>query len=546
MANKSIFKTNKNVVVVADTFNEAGGNAYSFSDKQKLAQLVTTNCFNGTFYASAESNLEKMKAAAIALKNDPKFIAKVVVYARKEADMKDAPAFLTVMLAGFDSKLFRKIFPIVIDNGKMLRNFIQIARSGATGKVYNVSSGTIRHAIRDWFADKSSEQIFRASIGNDPPMRDILRMSHPRPNTPEKAALFAYLNGVEEVNGKFVVRGKKKKEILYANPISNLPKIVKEFEAYKKNPKGKVPNVDFRMLDSLNLGTDEWVEIARNANWTTTRMNLNTFARHGVFEEKGMDTLIANRIKNPEEIKKAAVYPYQLMAAWMATSDNAKIPFKVRDALQDAMETSIDNVPQIDGKIYLCVDTSGSMSSAITGTRTGSTSKIRCIDVAALFAAALLRRNRDAEVIPFDTVVHPCNLNGRDSVLTNAEKLAKYGGGGTNCSAALASINAKGGEGDLVIYISDNQSWADRYYGYYGTGSTGMAAEWAKFKSRNKNAKLICIDLAPNTTAQVNEKADTLLVGGFGDSVFDAINSFVNENSSNKNHWVEVIENVEV
>ena len=62
---------------------------------------------------------------------------------------------------------------------------------------------------------------------------------------------------------------------------------------------------------------------------------------------------------------------------------------------------------------------------------------MRCIDVAALVAAAVLRKNPTAEVLPFEHGVVPVELNPRDSVMTNAAKLASIGGGGTNCSAPV-------------------------------------------------------------------------------------------------------------
>jgi 60 kDa SS-A/Ro ribonucleoprotein len=70
------------------------------------------------------------------------------------------PAFLTVVLADIDKPLFRKVFRKVIDNGKMLRNVIQMARSGAvTGKKFNMSAGTFRHAIQEWFNAKGAVGI---------------------------------------------------------------------------------------------------------------------------------------------------------------------------------------------------------------------------------------------------------------------------------------------------------------------------------------------------------------------------------------------------
>ena len=49
------------------------------------------------------------------------------------------------------------------------------------------------------------------------------------------------------------------------------------------------------------------------------------------------------------------------------------MPREVREALQDAMEIAIANVPAIDGKVYVCPDVSGSMHSPVTGHRKGAT-----------------------------------------------------------------------------------------------------------------------------------------------------------------------------
>src|SRR6185295_2221638 len=106
-------------------------------------------------------------------------------------------------------------------------------------------------------------------------------------------------------------------------------------------PNGSVPDVPFQMLTALELGRKGWTTIARNAPWQMTRMNLNTFARHGVFEEKGLTALVAERLRDPELVKRSRVFPYQLIMAFK--SADAKVPAEVRDALQDAMEIAIQN-----------------------------------------------------------------------------------------------------------------------------------------------------------------------------------------------------------
>ena len=318
-----------------------------------------------------------------------------------------------------------------------------------------------------------------------------------------------------------------------------LPEIVRNFEAFKKGESLDVPDVPFQMLTALPLSTKEWTEIARRAPWQMTRMNLNTFARHGVFTERGMAQLVADRLRDPKAIAKARVFPYQLMVAYTMASANDEIPKDVCNALQDVMEIALANVPSIDGQVYVCPDVSGSMSAPVSGYRHGATSTVRCIDVAALVAAAVLRKNPRAEVLPFEHDVVRVTLNPRDSVMTNAERLASVGGGGTNCSAPLALLNNRKAKGDFVIFISDNESWVDA-----GAGrGTGTMHEWNLFKHRNPNARLVCIDAQPYRTVQATEREDILNVGGFSDQVFEVISEFA-RGELNGDHWVGVIDSV--
>ena len=520
MANKNLFQTFRGMLMPkADAVNEAGGAAYKISPKGALAQYAATGCFNHTFYADAGEQLEKV--LALVGEVDAEFVAKVAVYARERGFMKDMPAFLVAVLSTRDKALFEKTFPRVIDNGKMLRNFVQIMRSGAVGRK---SLGSLpKRMVREWFENRRAEQIFKQSVGQSPSFADVLKMVHPKPTDDERAALYGYFIGREIDRDK-------------------LPEIVKSFERFKNGDSAEVPNVPFQMLTALPISTKEWTEIARNAAWQMTRMNLNTFERHGVFADAETVELIANRLRDREAIRKARVFPYQLLTAYTAASNNARIPREITEALQDAMEIATENVPRIDGKVYVFPDISGSMHSPVTGFRTGATTAVRCLDAAALIAAAILRKNPSAQVIPFSDHIVAASLNPRDSVMTNAQKLAALPSGGTNCSAPLVSLNAKRATGDLVIYVSDNESWIDtKRHG----GATQTMKQWNEFKTRSPNAKLVCIDIQPNPTTQAKERADILNVGGFSDQVFTLVSEFANGNLDAE-HWVGVIEKVDL
>lgn len=62
MANKSLFSSVKSFFQKANARNAAGGPAYLMEPKHALAQLAATGCFNGTFYAKAESQLDTLKS----------------------------------------------------------------------------------------------------------------------------------------------------------------------------------------------------------------------------------------------------------------------------------------------------------------------------------------------------------------------------------------------------------------------------------------------------------------------------------------------------
>jgi 60 kDa SS-A/Ro ribonucleoprotein len=527
MANKSVFKTgNRGKTVPAyNAVNEAGGRAYTRTDEGLVAQYLVTGTLNGTFYASADEQVDTILEKAGNCSSE--FLAAGAVYARKIGKMKDTPALIGAILAtrGEEGvKFLEQVFDRIIDNQKQLRNFVQIVRSGKVGRK---SFGTaVKRLIQNWLRKQEGDQLFYQSVGNDPSLADVIKMVHVKPANKQQEAFFGWLLGREH-NKRY------------------LPKLVKAFEKFKTGDSTEVPAVDFRMLTALNLTTDQWKEIGRKAGWNMVRMNLNTFLRHGCFADRDFVKDMAAKLRDEDAVRKSNAFPYQLLTTFQAVYPDGyaradAMPIEIVNAIQDAMEIATENVPVFDGDVGVCLDTSGSMQIAATGYRTGSTSKTRCVDVAALVGASILRKNPGSLIVPFDTQVHmEVRLNGRDSVMTNASKLAKLGGGGTDCASALRYINSTGTKLAAVIYVSDNESWfmnspvsgGGIALSHYAIRGTSMAEAWAIHKSKNRKAKLVCIDIQPNRTIQVPDDKDVLNVGGFSDSVFTVAANFINGDS---------------
>ena len=516
MANQNLFQTLKGKLLPPpDASNAAGAPAYLLAPKHRLAQYAATGCLNDTYYADAGDQLATVLELGCDL--DSLFLAQTAIHCRERGYMKDMPALLLALLAARGAPELAPAFGRVVDNGRMLRNVVQIVRSGATGRK---SLGTRpKKLVQQWLNAADEKTLLAAAVGTAPSLADVVRMVHPRPQEAWRAAFFAWLIG---------------------KPYEEhaLPPLLRAFEAWKRDRSLPLPAVPFQLLAAQPLSASDWRQLALDGGWQMLRMNLNTFMRHGVFALPGMTEALAARLRDAREIARARVFPYQLMAACRAADPG--LPAALRAALEDALDSALANVPRIAGRVVVCPDVSGSMSSPVTGWRGAATSKMRCIDVAALVAAALAHRDEGTVVLPFERKVVEVDLREDASVMRKAERLAALGGGGTDCSAPLAWLNERRLEAELVVFVSDNASWIDAGR---CAGATATLREWRRFKARNPQAKLACIDVTPYGTTQAPEGSDVLNVGGFSDAVFDILAAFA-AGQLDAGHWVGEIESI--
>lgn len=570
MANKTLFSSITSRLPRANACNEAGGVAYRLPAKHALAQVAATGCFGGVFYADAQAQLDELRAL-IDQVDDNLFLAKLAVYSRERAYMKDMPAALLLVLAQRDSKLFHRAFDRVVDNGRVLRTLFQMLRSGQFGR--KSLSSSLQRAFQRWLNKASVNAMLSASIGNDPSLRDVLRLARPTPLDNERRALFGWLTD-------------KPVEKWAPATENDLPELVQRLAAYRQ---AETPELQAGILARLNVRWDlladaargalVWKAIARQMGPQALRMNLNTLARHEVFNhsdmtvrqamatratssnaphnalaDRGMVDYVANRIADADEIRRSRQFPYQYLAAYLNAGDD--VPQKIKAALQGAAEIACGNVPELPGPVVIGLDTSGSMRSPVTGSRgRGATSKMRCVDVAALFSAAILRRNPESIVVPFDTRAYDAKFDPQDTILSLGERLAKYGGGGTDCSLPLREANTKYRDRKFVgvVLVSDYESWVYGGHPFAAgrAGATGVMTEWQGFvknQLRLQGAgmigpKLVCINLQPYTTAQAPDRGDILNIGGFSDAVFNVVASFL---ASDAGRFVAEVESVEL
>jgi len=436
--------------------------------------------------------------------------------------------------------LFRKVFDRIVDKGRVLRTLFQMIRSGQLGR--KSLSYALQRAFQRWLNEAGVGRLLAASIGNDPSLRDVLRMARPTPKDNARRALFGWLTD--------------KPALKWAPATADdLPAEARALDAYRKAASAGeqislLNDVRLRwdLLADAARGPIVWKAIALQMGPQALRMNLNTLLRHEVLADAEMVDFVAAKIADAEEILGSRQFPYQYLSAYLNAED--AVPQKIKAALCQAAEIACGNVPELPGPVVIGLDVSGSMQSPITGHRgRGATSKVRCVDVAALFAAAILRRNPDSVVIPFDDKAYHVNLDPQDTILSLAACLAQYGGGGTNCSLPLAEATSTYHSRPFAgcVLVSDQESWI----GTGRHGSTATMTAWQEFVKNqvrlqaraDAGPKLVCIDLQPYTTTQAPDRSDILNVGGFSDAVFRVVASFFSDDA---NRFVVEVEAVEL
>jgi 60 kDa SS-A/Ro ribonucleoprotein len=507
--------------VPPDTKNRAGGRAYKMSPKESLAQLAATGFLADTFYTKASDQLDEL--VGWAAQCDDEFVGQVALYARHAGFMKDSPAVLMAYLFGKGSDVVPTLFPQVIDNVKMLSNFVRCVRSAKFGRRSLGTRG--KRLIREWLDKRSNDYLVRSSIAKDPSLGDIIKLSHPRPKDPQRDALYGYLT-----------------DKLKDKQLEALPPLLRDVLDFREAAKVgdsadfPVPNVPFNMIDSVPLTPAQWGMLFERGGYMFTRMNLNTALRQGALKGD-LINLIAQRLSNKEEVIRARQFPYQLLMAHVAASSSTDMPQKIKSALHLAMEHATRSVPAYTGNVYIAVDCSGSMSSPVTGYRDGATTAVSYSTVAALFAACVLRNSPDARIMTFADRATFVPVDSDDTVITTARMLASAGGG-TDCSSPLRLLNEEKRDVDLFVLISDGESWLDSPFYYHSRrGTTGTVSEWAKLKKRCPGAKQVRINISPNATDQLPKRPDTLRIGGFSDAVFTAMANFAEGRD-----WVKTVE----
>lgn len=433
------------------TVNIAGGVAYSMSPELEMIHGVLTTFLKDEYYESGDARMTRL--VALMPKVSPKFVANLAVFARKEFHLRSVSHLLLGELALASAKLLPNDYVRqgIIDVAERVDDLTEIASYclAKSGKLPKQVKRGIRRAL---FKFNRYQLAKYKQEGKSVSLVDLFNLVHPNPKfaTIEQAAAW-----------KDLIEGNLKQEDTWENELS--------------------AGTGKEGLEKLIL--------ENKMGYMAMLRNLNNIIKYGVSEDV-IDRVVA-KLTNPEEVKRSKQLPFRFYTAYTNVQGNRKLV----DAIAEAMEIAVDNAPELDGKMLIALDTSGSMRSHA--------------DKAGILAAALYKRNKNADMIFYDTALHDPKMNSKTPIVDFLSGI--YQGGGTETSLVFSCTIAY----DRIVIISDNESWNEGY--------RGVTPFYEDYKRRTgADPYVYAIDVAGNGTKDI-QAPKVKHIPGFSEKVLDLI-----------------------
>jgi 60 kDa SS-A/Ro ribonucleoprotein len=440
------------------THGLAGQWTYTAEPKLQLIRALTTNTLTDTYYATRRDLAEGLVDLCLTqARDDPAFLAKAAVWASMDgrALNNTAPNVALAALAGVKTPealhWYGRAFVPILRTPRHLFEHVELLRKGALGR--RSLGRRPRHLVRAALARLSGYQAvkYRSRAG----LRDLLRLTHP---PDDGQGLFRWLvTGDASATSDAVIQAYVR--LTEATEDTTRIQAIEDAALPWEAVLPVVPRPSFGVWTAL-LGQMPYEAMLRH---------LSAVSRHGTLPESLVAHLV-ERLTDVAAIRQAKILPFKLNAALAiyaaggrgghsrhALHDEVAFspdPRLIR-ALEEAIERSFANW-HLPGRVIILTDVSGSMRSG--GLNEGALHTY--LDVAALFtAAAVQSTDGQARVIAFNESAFEVRWP-RPTFADIVRAIKQTPSGGTNMAAGFAYLTRHHIPADLVIGITDNESWA--------------------------------------------------------------------------------------
>lgn len=519
----SKFNSTKQPVVPTET-NLMGEKAYKLSAKEELVATVLTTFVQSSYYEKEKDIVNRIKEAAD--KCDPLFVAKLALYARREANMRSSSHLLAGELAKkvsgreWAARFYNKIVVRPDDMSEILAYYFNVLNADKSKK-------KIINAIKKGFK-MSLERLDAYQIdkykmnSKEISLIDLVNLFHPKPSEKNKEAYRRLMNG-ESLEGLYTTKILEKEKSKAGQTATD--KVAAKAAAIVEtieNNKGDNPifNTIRNLVDIINLTPEKVEEVC---------------------------TILENR----EKIIHSRLLPFRFAMAYEMVSkigasksasmiefekDNkSNLVERVQKALNTAMNHACHNIPKLPGNTAILIDHSGSVRGDGGGASTVSAfSKVTTAMIGNLFGCMLMQTQDNVFMGLFgDRLIPIKNIDRSKGILkNNAETYAEGSkcGGGTEHGIYefFADAVANKIQVNNVIIFSDmvigsrNQWYGRGSVGKWKTSSGNFQELFKEFRKVNPHANVISVDIHQTGGTSVFDKSlNVHQVAGWSDKIFN-------------------------
>jgi hypothetical protein len=478
------------------TTNYGGGLAFEFENpKLKLySQAASWMVGEPKFYSEdGESNQDKEILLLVRqlAQADPEYLMKLAVYCRTKLHLRTAPIVLMVESflseSGISRSHLRGYIPMIVQRADELTTAVAYLQS-RTGHIGNHSpKGSMPSSLKKGLADsfKKFDEYQLAKYDNQRrqvKLRDVLRLTHPKPESEEQSDLWKRL-------------------------LSDDLAIPKTWET---------------IISGSGSNPQSWKQASDIMPYMATLRNLRNLLQNGI----PMDD-VCTRLTNKDKVLKSKQFPFRFFSAYREIQNMSDQSFeknKVLTAVETAMEMSVENIPHLKGNTYVTADVSGSMESNLT-----DRSSITYKDIS-LTMAALANRISDNSIISvFAEDMKFVNIPPGTSILQTVDALHKiHVGYSTNAYLTIQGLLEQNLKTDRILLFSDMQCYDASCWG----GS--IYESLTEYRRRiNPDVYVYSFDLSGYGTLQIPEKdSKTCLISGWSEKILEYIPIFESEGTN--------------
>jgi hypothetical protein len=190
-----------------------------------------------------------------------------------------------------------------------------------------------------------------------------------------------------------------------------------------------------------------WEAMIPSMGYMALLRNLRNFDEAGVSEDAA--AAVIEKLSDPDEVTRSRQFPFRFLAAYEQAPS-----LRWGHALDKALGLSLANLPALQGRSLILVDTSASMTNATLSAK----SKMSPFKAAAVFGVALAARGEQVDLHGFASGVFRHDVPKGASVIREIDRFAKRIGEVGHGTEIAGSLRATYRGQDRVFIISDMQT----------------------------------------------------------------------------------------